>query len=475
MKTTFRREKLTAERLAALCGGELWKGRNGSVLVASACTDSREADAESLFCALRGERVDGHDYIAAALEQGCRCVLCERSCEALEESSAAAIVVGDVELALSRLANAWRRELSCRVVGVTGSVGKTTTKDMIAAVLASRSRIYCTAGNRNSVIGMPLSMAEIAADDEWAVLEMGMNHFGEIERLSIAAEPNVAVITNIGTSHMEMLGSRENICRAKLEILSGLREGGTLLLNGDEPLLRRISGKSYRTVYVSAERSDADYSIRNVRVENGRTLFDLKWRDGEALGLCIRVMGRHNAYAAAFAFAVGQMNGMSAEEIRAGLLSYTPSGLRQEICEYNGLTLIEDCYNASPESMKAALNVLSDYSRRNGRPSVAVLGDMLELGEKSRMLHREVGAALAALEIDRLVAVGEGGAQIALGARQRGMSADRICCQPEAEQPRKTAELLEALLQGNEVILFKASRGVGAERIVEALKELRKH
>lgn len=458
--------------MALLCGGTLWNIQYGNVTVNGICTDSHEADAETVFCALHGERVDGHDFIPTSLEGGCRCVLCEQSCEAIEEKHAAAIVVKDTELALAILANAMRQELGCGVIGVTGSVGKTTTKDLIASVLSVKGKTFRTEGNRNSVVGMPLSVTEIPKDAQWAVLEMGMNHFGEIERLSVTAEPDVAVITNIGSAHMELLGSRENICRAKLEILCGLRRGGTLLLNGDEPLLKKVSGKSYRTLYVSTICEKAHFFAKNIRVEEGCTRFDLVWQEGEVQDLTLYVMGRHNVYAAMFAFAIGWMNGMTVEEIREGLAAYTPNGLRQHLTRHGDWMLMEDCYNASPESMKAALDVLAEYSSFANRRCVAVLGEMLELGDGSAAMHREVGAYAAQKRIDCLVTLGKGGAQIALGARQKGMGASRIRQQSEEQEPQQTAELLKSLLLPGDVVLFKASRAVGAERIVEALKRL---
>ncbi len=473
MKTEFSMGAISAATVAEMCGGDLWLGRGAATRIYGICTDSSEADKYTAFCALRGERVNGHDYIPQAIARGCRCILCEQSCEAIEAAGISAVVVKDSEMALARFANACRHALTCRTVAVTGSVGKTTTKDMIASVLSVKHKTFRTPGNRNSIIGMPLSLTEIPADTVWAVLEMGMSGFGEIERLSVIGEPEIGVITNIGTAHMEALGSRENICRAKLEILCGLRTGGTLLLNGDEPLLQSIGGKSYKTVYVSTERDNVDFFAKNIRVENHRTLFDLVWSGGEERDLCIRVMGKHNVYAAAFAFAVGSMSGMTAEELREGLLQFEPEGLRQNMNECGNWTFLEDCYNASPEAMNASLEVLHDYSRRSGRRSVAVLGDMLELGSESGALHRRVGAHLAYLGIDRLVTVGAAAGQIAVGAQQMGMDPAHICSGMDPADPASVADTLQELLQPGDVVLFKASRAIGEERIIEALRKMK--
>lgn len=471
MKTSFSINQISFGTLARMCGGELHQGALGEVAARYICTDSREADAETAFVALRGERVDGHDYIGAALQNGCRCVICEHRNEELEYSDATAIVVGDTELALSKLANNYRQYLSCKTVAVTGSVGKTTTKDLIASVLSVGTKVAKTAGNHNSTVGMPLSMLSVPTESEWAVLEMGMSNFGEIERLSITAEPDIAIITNIGTSHLEMLGSRENICRAKLEILSGLKQNGILILSGDEPLLRNVGGKSYHTVYVSVSSEKADFFAKNIRVETDRTVFDVVCGEHEVKELSIRLLGKHNVYAALYAFAVATIAGLNEDQIREGMMRYSPDGMRQHIYPMGKITVIEDCYNASPESMICAVDVLEQYSRRMGKRSIAVLGDMLELGTDSPALHRSVGAYLAKKKIQRLFTVGIGGGQIAVGARQNGMLHSRISQNPNVKALADTAKALAEELQEGDVVLFKASRSVGAEQIIAYLKE----
>ncbi len=473
MKIHFSNNTVSFGTLARLCQGELHQGALGEVYARFICTDSRETDAETVFVALRGERTDGHKFIGQALQNGCRCIICEHSSEEIEEAGATAIVVNDTELAIARLCNGYRHQYlqHTRNIGVTGSVGKTTTKDLIASVLSTEKRTYKTPGNHNSLIGMPFSVMETPLDCEWSVLEMGMSDFGEVERLSIAAEPEIGIITNIGTSHMEMLGSRENICRAKLEILCGLRDGGTLILNGDEPLLRNIGGKSYHTLYVSLEREEADFFAKNIKVEPDCTRFDIVYRGEEIKDFCIRVMGRHNIYAALFAFAVAKLAGVDEASIRRGMLAFEPSGMRQHIFSWGDFTIIEDCYNASPESMIAAVDVLEEYSRRTGRRSVAVLGDMLELGNESPALHRSVGVHVAKKGINHLFTLGRGGHQIAVGARQKGMPADRVFRNLDVKDLSGTATAVIDSLQKGDVILFKASRAVGLEGVIHTLQE----
>lgn len=470
MKVFFETDQnITAGSLAEMCGGNLLNGGNGLISVRGICTDSREADAQTAFVALQGERTDGHAYIATAVENGCRCVICERAVSVKENT--AVIVTENSELALSRLARAYGNTLSCKKIAVTGSVGKTTAKDLIAAVISEYASVYQSKGNHNSVIGMPLSMLEIAPETEYAVLEMGMSGFGEIERMSLAAQPDIAVITNIGTSHMEMLGSRENICRAKLEIVCGLRDGGYLIINGDEPLLHHVSGKNYRTVSVSVEHGSADYFAQNIRVESDGTRFDICWNGQTCKDCFIRVLGKHNVYAALYAFAVGILIGMTPEEIRHGYLRFSPSGMRQNVYSLYGMTVIEDCYNAAPESMRAAIDVLSEYAKRTNARSVAVLGDMLELGEESDTLHRMVGAYLAHAGVDLLVTVGERGLAIAAGAADAGMNPTHIFSHKNRDEIAVIGQILFEQLQNGDVVLWKASRSVGLECLISDWKD----
>jgi len=297
---------------------------------------------------------------------------------------------------------------------------------------------------------------------------MGMSGRGEIERMSRAAQPDIAVIANIGTSHMEMLGSRECIRDAKMEIALGLRKGGYLLLNKDEPLLRGAVGKSYRTLYVSLSCEEADFFAQNIRMENGCTYFDACWREGRLENLSLSLMGRHNVYAALYALAVGLLLDVPKDAIRRGLRAYTPEGMRQNLYRHGGITLIEDCYNASPESMRAALDVLQ--AAATGR-RIAVLGDMLELGVTSATLHKEVGAYLAALRVERLFTVGEGGSLIAEGAVSAGMSRDCIFECPQKEDIDALCKALGSCLSFGDTVLVKASRGVKLERVIDYLKK----
>ncbi len=463
MKITFPHQKRISAQVLAGMAGATFCGNDTTV--SGICTDSREADADTAFVAMVGERVDGHDFIAAAIASGCRCVIGMR--EVPRPADIAFLCVPDSEAALSKLAASHLSQLSARRVAVTGSVGKTTTKDMIAAVLGARHRIYATKGNYNSVIGMPLSALEVSDDCEFVVFEMGMSGRGEIRRMSHAARPHMAVITNIGTSHMEMLGSREGIRDAKLEISEGLVPGGTLFLNGDDAYLANISGKTYRTQYISILREDADFSAQNIRVDPMGTAFDVRWSGGICRDLRVSVAGRHNVYAALYAFAVGIHAGLTPEEICTGLSRFQSAGLRQTQLEREGMTFLVDCYNASPESMRAAIETLKTLADAQERRSVAILGDMLELGTGSEELHRAVGAAVTAHRIDRLIAVGHGGRAIAKGAREAGMSAEAILSLDGIEEVDRTRACLDQVLRARDLVLVKASRSMRLERILE--------
>ncbi len=475
---------LTPHALADMAGGELMIcGVSEKVSVTHICTDSREADVNTLFCAIRGERVDGHDYMAKAADSGCSVFLCERIPDELPALCYAAILVPDTVAALSRLAQARRagEMKSLTAVAITGSVGKTTTKEMTAAVLSRGLSLFKKDGNYNSTIGLPLSFMEIPTDTECAVLEMGMSSRGEIASMTRAVCPNIAVIANVGSSHLEYLGTRENIARAKLEIASGLSEGGILLVNGDEPLLahlgqdfpedRPLIPDGIRVLRVSlAGAENADYRVTAVTHRDGGMVFDLTTPDGAWKDLDIPAVGEHLVWAAAFAAAVGQLCGLTEGQVRAGLSAYAPADMRQNIRAVGGVTVIEDCYNAAPESMKAALSVLAltaaphPHARR-----IAVLGDMKELGENTVALHRSVGAFAATGGLDLLITVGELGAEIAMGALDTGMSPDAIRITGGKDTYTDTAAYLRSILRKGDHILFKASRSMALETVAEAV------
>jgi UDP-N-acetylmuramoyl-tripeptide--D-alanyl-D-alanine ligase len=471
---------LAVSALTLMAGGRLTLTGQVDPLITHICTDSREADGSTLFCAIRGERVDGHSYMAKASELGCAAFLCERIPDPLPADPCAFILVEDTVAALSALALS-RREAEMRdlsIVAITGSVGKTTTKEMTAAVLSQGKTLFKKDGNYNSTIGLPLSFMEIPTDTACAVLEMGMSGRGEISAMTAAVRPNIAVVANIGSSHLEYLGTRENIARAKLEIAQGLSEGGTLLINGDEPLLahlgqdfsedRPLIPAGIRVLRVSlAGAENADYQADRITSRDGGMVFDLTTPEGVWRDLYIPAVGQHFIWAASFAAAVGQLSGLTEGQVREGLASYRPAAMRQDIRRLGGITLMVDCYNAAPESMKAALSALSLIA--GNRRRVAVLGDMKELGTDTVALHRGVGAYAAKSGIDLLITVGELGAEIATGAMEAGMSPDAIRVTGGKDTYEDTATYLKTILREGDHVLFKASRSMALETVVEAL------
>ncbi len=463
---------LTMSELARICGGILtFVGGefNKDIPFSYVCTDSRETADGALFVALGGERVDGHDYIGAAISSGSGCVLCERIPDLSADSKYVAVVVEDSLRAVGELAKAYDRRINHRKVAITGSVGKTTTKEFVSSVLSEGFRVHKTQGNYNSNIGMPLSMLSMSNDTEVSVLEMGMSALGEIEYLSNIAEPDIAIVTNVGSSHMGHLGSRENIGRAKLEIVKGLKKGGTLLLNRDDDILSEYTNPDFQPVYVAIN-SDADFRAVNIRHTVNKTTFDIQTRTGTVENVTISVIGDHNVYAALFAFAVGVRMNLDIDTILRGLRSFKPVGMRQNIYDIGKLTVIEDCYNASPESMNAAIKVLRSVNKTGGR-MCALLGDMYELGASSDSFHEAVGLEFARQGGEMLFTFGENADKIALGAILGGVSNESIFRNPDIRQPSLSGEMLLHSLRAGDTLLVKASRGAAAERVIEYLKE----
>ena len=455
MKIKLGLGKESMVNIAEYCHGELYDftGELGCEFE-YVCTDSREADENTMFVATRGERVDGHDYIIKAIEQGCRCILCEYVPTNISGKSVAYVVVENSIDAFADCAKGYRHGKYMPVVAITGSVGKTTTKELCAAILRRRFNTYCTEGNFNSVIGMPMSLMAADKECEVAVFEMGMSGFGEIRKMTHAANPTIAMVTNIGSSHLEYLGTRENIARAKLEIGEGIIDGGFLLLNADEPLLEDHYSDRYDTLYMN--------NVSNVRIENDGTHFDFRTVNGMLFDLRVPLMGTHFALNAGFACLAAYLLGISEDDIREGLASYVPKGMRMNVYDKDGVTVLADCYNAAPESMRAAFDTLSAIKVSGRR--IAVLGDMKELGENSEFMHRSVGYYLVQKKIDVLITVGGLGAVIAEGAMERGLTEAFTFDSNEA-----AAEYLKDRIQGGDAVLFKASRSMKFEEIIEAV------
>ena len=445
--------RITLQQAAQWCGGRI-DPKYKDVTFLGANMDSRKITEGQLFIALVGER-DGHDYIPAALEKGAAAVLCTRC-----DGDYPAIVVEDTRIALGDIARGERERIGMKVVGITGSVGKSTTKEMVAAVLESKFKVEKTPANHNNDIGMPMAILSMSEDTEVAVLEMGMNHFREIAYLASIGKPDVAVIINIGTMHIEHLGSMEGILKAKLEILEGMHEGGKIILNGDDGLLwnQKKSG-GQKALYFGVRNPDCDLKGLEIREADGALYFLAKTEHSQ-FAVELELEGLHYVHDALAAIAVGMELGVSTGDISRSLSQFRNMAGRQEIFEKNGFTIIRDCYNAGPESMAAALAVLGNRSGRK----VAVLGDMLELGACARAEHYKVGR-IAAEKADILLAYGPNSDGMLTGARTGGMSAKFSRAFNDKE---KMIQVLSTLAKPGDTILFKGSRGMRMEQVMEA-------
>ena len=441
---------ITLARAAAWCGGRVEK-QYENITFSGASNDSRTVLPGQLFVALVGLR-DGNDFAPMAFQKGAAAILTSR-----KDLPYPAIVVEDPRIALGQIAAGLRQQLGMKVVGVTGSVGKSTTKEMIAAALEGDFLVSKTPANFNNDLGLPMALLAMEADTQVAVLEMGMSHFGEISYLSHIAKPDIGVITNIGTMHMENLGSREGILRAKLEICDGMAKDAPLCLYGDDPYLWGSREQLSRPVIYFGSGSDrCAVAAQNIRqaadmlqfdVRAGQTCFELK----------LPLEGEHFVTDALAATAVALTLGVAPDRIADRLSRFRNMAGRQEIFEAKQMTIIKDCYNAGPESMAAALKVLS---ARPGR-RIAVLGDMLELGSATAQAHLDAGR-LAARCADILLTYGPNGQLVCRGAQEAGMDKTRAF-----DDRAAAAETLRQICIPGDVLLFKGSHGMHMELILE--------
>ena len=452
-------EPMTIQEIAAAVDGKWLNPREDAPAVTAVCTDSRKLTPGCLFLPWVGEKFDGHDFIDKALEDGAAGCLCARVPETLRGDKFY-IQVADTRLALRALASAYRDKFDIPVVQVTGSVGKTTTKEMIAAALGAKYRVLKTPENFNNDIGTPLTLLGLRHEHQAAVIETGMNHFGEIEYLGAMVRPDVAVISNIGDAHIEFLGSRQGIPQAKCEIFAHLKEGGLAVLNGDDSLLDTVD-IPFRTVRCGqSEHCQAritevvDHGVEGITctVETAKDVYHLS----------IPAPGTYMAYSASIAVAVGEELGLSHDEIVRGAAAYEPAGSRMRVVRLpDGRIILDDCYNANPQSVTAALEVLAKTECDH---RVAVLGDMGELGDLTEQAHYNMGALASMLGIDFVVAIGEKAAKIADGTAQSGGEVLHFATKEEA------IGTLKAELRPNTAMLVKASHAMHFGALVEALQ-----
>lgn len=455
-------KNMTPCRIAEVCGG-IYHGtkETGIREIESITTDSRQAAEGCLFVAVKGERVDGHDFIPSVFEKGAACVVCERE---PEHPSGSWIQVKSSLQAIKDMAEFYRKQLDIQVVGITGSVGKTSTKEVIASVLSEKYRLLKTLGNFNNELGLPLTVFRLREEHQIAVLEMGISDFGEMHRLSKIARPDVCVITNIGQCHLEYLKDRDGVLRAKSEIFDFMQPEGRIVLNGDDDKLSAVQEvKGVNPLFFGVESGREIYADE---IEP-RGLKGIRCRihaGEESFGVQIPIPGFHMVLNALAATAVGISMGLTTEQVKSGIEKLQSLGGRFHMIEKGDMLIIDDCYNANPVSMKASLDVLKDAERR----TVAVLGDMFELGENEASLHREVGVYAGEKGINLLICTGELSSHMAEAAIRAG-GCETVVHVPNLE---RLMEVLPRLVQGDDTILVKASHGMHFEKVVELLSEL---
>ena len=421
-------------------------------------TDSRKVAPGCVFVCFPGERVDGHTFAAGAYKNGAAYVIANHPVEGVPEDRT--VVVPSSHMAMVRMASNYRILFSPKMIGVTGSVGKTTTKEFCYAVLSAFGKTLKTEGNQNNEIGLPNTLFRLEPDTEYAVVEMGMSNLGEIERLARCARPNAGIITMVGVSHLESLGTRENILKAKLEICAGLPDGAPLALNADNDLLPTAKiPPRLRPVWFGIDAENADVRAVDIAPAGTGTSFTLVDKEFGKFEVTIPTAGRHTVYDALAAYAAATRLGLDAARAAAALADYRTTGMRQNIVEKQGVTVIEDCYNASPDSMKAALSVLHDLPVQGRR--IALLGDMLELGDATETGHRQTGEWAAGAGVDLLIAYGPLSTAMAEAAKEKEVSV--IHCQTAQE----VVQCLQQNVHPGDALLAKASHAMGLEDVLQ--------
>ncbi len=442
-------------------------GRLASVEIRGVSIDTRTIREGDLFIAIKGDRFDGHDFVPDAIKKGAWGALVERSALETKYERLGGIknilAVEDTVYALQEMSLMHRNKFPIPVVGVTGSNGKTTTKEMLAAILGQKGPVLKNEGNLNNHIGVPLTLLKLDASHRTAVVEMGMSAPGEIDTLSRIARPDVGVITNIGPAHLEFFGSIDKIADAKAELFEHLNAGGTAVLNADDPFFETLRKKWGGRVLTFGIESDAH--VRAGELGQGKDFTDCTiTAGGSRVDVRLRVVGRHNVYNALAAAAAALSAGMTIEDVKYGLDSFVPVAMRSELKEVHGRTVLADYYNANPGSMQAALATLVSLKAQANAKAVAVLGDMLELGANGAEAHREIGRVAARLGVDILITVGALAKHMVDGAHEAGIAKSRLFA---AGSHAEAAELLRKHSTDGDAVLIKGSRGMKMEKILE--------
>lgn len=426
-------------------------------------SDTRKISEGVLFIAFKGERFNGEDFVGEALAKGAAGVMVSTYFKGdIENLAGTVLAVPDTLTSYQQLGKAHREKFNIPVVAITGSNGKTTTKDLTAAVLSARGSVAKTQANFNNEIGIPLTLLSIEKKHTAAVVEIGMRGLHQIERLAPLVEPTIGIVTNVGETHIELLGSVENIAKAKGELVEAIPAGGTVILNNDNEYVAKMRAKAKAGVRVITFGIDnaAEVHGGNIRTAENRTTFTVAYA-GKQTDYTIAMVGRHNVYNALAAISVGLVLGFSADEIQQGLDNLEATKMRFELKKVKGYNVINDAYNASPMSMSAAINTVAELT--SGR-KIAVVGDMLELGDFAISAHEKVGQELAAKKFTAVITRGKMGEHIAKGAREGGIAMVYAC-----DSHEQAADRLKEILQSGDTILFKGSRGMQMDKIIDLL------
>ena len=457
-------EYLTIKELILASEGKLVSKCNEETLVNDIVIDSRKASKDNAFVAIVGENLDGHDFINLAINQGCKTIIKNKDNNVdIDNKGINVIEVNNTEIALGDIARFYKNKFKIPFIAVTGSVGKTTTRDMVYSTISAKYNSLKNVGNLNNQFGVPLTLFNLNKKHECAVIEMGMSGFNEIEYLVNIVNPQIGIISNIGYSHVEHLGSREGIFKAKMEITTNFDESSLLIVNGDDDCLKTLKNKDliYKLRTFGFEK-DNDIYCESFEMDEESINF-IAVVDGRKEEFFIPTVGKHNIYNAMAAILVGINLNMTIEEIKEGLKNFQCTKNRLDIIKNNNLTIIDSVYNASIDSMTAALNILGRYKNRR----VAILGDMFEMGEFAEFGHRQVGKA-ALDNVDILIAIGKDSEFIVKELQENNMNIDNLY---HFETKEEAIENLDNIIKENDIILVKASRGMHLEKVVEYLNK----
>lgn len=457
-------EYLTIKELILASEGQLVSKCNEETIVSNIVIDSRKAGKDSAFVAIVGENLDGHNFINLAINQGCKTIIKNKNNNVdIENKEVNVIEVSDTEIALGDIAKFYKNKFKIPFIAVTGSVGKTTTRDMVYSTISAKYNSLKNVGNLNNQFGVPLTLFNLNKEHECAVIEMGMSGFNEIEYLANIVNPQIGIISNIGYSHVEHLGSRDGIFKAKMEIATNFDENSLLIVNGDDDCLKTLKTK------------DLVYKLRTFGFDKDNDIYCESYEmDEESINFVavinrkkeeffIPTVGKHNIYNAMAAILVGLNLNMTIEEIKDGLKNFQCTKNRLDIIKKDKLTIIDSVYNASIDSMSAALNILGRYENRR----VAILGDMFEMGEFAEFGHRQVGKA-ALGNIDIMIAIGKDSEFIVKELKENNMNENNLY---HFETKEEAIESLDNIIKDDDVILVKASRGMNLEKVVEYLNK----